>query len=88
LPIDAYPCHMSATPAEQVLARVRIHQGLPTPAERRRLREAANLTKTEIAEAVGATRQAVTFWEAGTRTPRGKYLERYVEALTALKGIA
>lgn len=78
---------MSATPAEQVLARVRIHQGLPTPAERRRLREAANLTKTEIAKAVGATRQAVTSWEAGTRTPR-KYLERYVEVLNALKGVA
>lgn len=75
---------MSAT-AQQIRARVRVHRDLPTPALRRALREAAGLSQQEMAEAVGASRAAVGYWENGQRCPRGALLDRYVEALNALQ---
>lgn len=71
--------------ADQIRERLRVHSGLPSPAERRRLREASGLTQQEIADIVGVTRGAISHWELGVRsTPRGHLLDRYVEALRAL----
>jgi tetratricopeptide (TPR) repeat protein/transcriptional regulator with XRE-family HTH domain len=38
----------------------------------RRFRTSAGLTKTELAEALGATRTSITSWEAGRRVPRDR----------------
>lgn len=43
--------------------------GLPTPKERRRLREAADLTHEEVAAAVGVTPNTVRSWETGRTHP-------------------
>ncbi|MER6567593.1 helix-turn-helix transcriptional regulator [Streptomyces sp. NPDC001093] len=43
---------------------------LPSPAERRRLREAAGLTQTQIATALETRRETVVNWELGKTEPR------------------
>ncbi|MFJ7270261.1 helix-turn-helix domain-containing protein [Streptomyces sp. NPDC099050] len=58
--------------------------GLPTPKERRRLREAADLTYEEVAAAVGVTSNTVRSWETGRTHPRGRKLEAYSKLLTRL----
>ena len=48
----------------------------PLGAKLQEARTAKGLSQTDLAEAVGATRRAVQFWEAGRRTPR---MENLVE---------
>ncbi|TXS20676.1 helix-turn-helix domain-containing protein, partial [Streptomyces sp. ms191] len=57
---------------------------LPSPKERRRLREARALSEDQVAEAVGVTRATVRSWETGRTDPRGRKLEAYVKLLGAL----
>ncbi|NUP03429.1 MAG: helix-turn-helix domain-containing protein, partial [Nonomuraea sp.] len=38
---------------------------LPSPKERRRLREAGSLTQAQVAERVGVTRETIRAWESG-----------------------
>lgn len=65
--------------------RLRVRRDLPSPEQRRDLRQGAGLSQSALAEAIGVTPQAVSYWEAGLRTPRGVLLDRYVEALRALQ---
>ncbi|MFD7034031.1 helix-turn-helix domain-containing protein [Streptomyces sp. NPDC059917] len=55
---------------------------LPSPKERRRLREAAELTHDDVATAVGVTPSTVRSWETGRTAPRGRKREAYVKLLT------
>ncbi|WP_328300394.1 helix-turn-helix domain-containing protein [Streptomyces sp. NBC_00435] len=57
---------------------------LPTPKERRRLREAADLTHDEVAAAVGVTSNTVRSWETGRTHPRGRKREAYAKLLSRL----
>jgi DNA-binding transcriptional regulator YiaG len=58
---------------------------LPPPPTRRALREAAGLTTEQLGHVLGVTRQTVSNWETGRRTPRGAQLESYLEALRFLR---
>ncbi|MGW1639987.1 helix-turn-helix domain-containing protein [Streptomyces lavendulae] len=58
--------------------------GLPSPKERRRLREAGRLTHEEVATAVGVTATTVRSWETGRTEPRGRKREAYAALLTRL----
>ncbi|MEV0411992.1 helix-turn-helix domain-containing protein [Streptomyces sp. NPDC050448] len=58
---------------------------LPSPKERRRLREAAGLTYEDVATAVGVTVSTVRSWETGSTDPRGPKREAYADLLTALR---
>ncbi|MBT2391635.1 helix-turn-helix transcriptional regulator [Streptomyces sp. ISL-1] len=78
---------MTAT-ADYIRSRLGVRLELPQPDERRALREAAGLTQQEVADAIGVTRAAISQWEAGTRTPRGALLDRYVDAIRALRDAA
>ncbi|PAX82652.1 helix-turn-helix domain-containing protein, partial [Streptomyces albidoflavus] len=44
---------------------------LPTPAERRRLREAASLSQAALAARMSVTSTTIHSWETGRATPRG-----------------
>ncbi|MEY2231782.1 MULTISPECIES: helix-turn-helix domain-containing protein [Streptomyces] len=57
---------------------------LPAPKERRRLREAAELTHDEVAAAVGVTAATVRSWESGRTAPRGRKRELYTQFLAHL----
>ncbi|MCX5177438.1 helix-turn-helix domain-containing protein [Streptomyces virginiae] len=57
---------------------------LPAPKERRRLREAAELTHDEVAAAVGVTAATVRSWESGRTAPRGRKRELYTQFLVRL----
>ncbi|WP_051841011.1 helix-turn-helix domain-containing protein [Streptomyces lavendulae] len=58
--------------------------GLPSPKERRRLREAGRLTHEEVATTVGVTATTVRSWETGRTEPRGRKREAYAALLTRL----
>ena len=57
---------------------------LPSPAERRRLREAWGGSEVALGAVIGASGTAVHRWEKGTRSPRGELRRRYAEALTLI----
>ncbi|MFA7766881.1 helix-turn-helix domain-containing protein [Streptomyces sp. NRRL S-448] len=57
---------------------------LPAPKERRRLREAAELTHDEVAAAVGVTAATIRSWESGRTAPRGRTRELYTQFLARL----
>ncbi|WP_329335603.1 helix-turn-helix domain-containing protein [Streptomyces sp. NBC_00663] len=57
---------------------------LPSPKERRRLREAGSLTQAQVAERVGVTREMVRAWESGRTNPRGRKREVYAKLLGTL----
>ncbi|MFI9826725.1 helix-turn-helix domain-containing protein [Streptomyces sp. NPDC051913] len=57
---------------------------LPSPKERRRLREAGSLTQAQVAERVGVTRETVRAWESGRTNPRGRKREVYARLLSTL----
>ncbi|WP_249351004.1 helix-turn-helix transcriptional regulator [Microbispora sp. H10836] len=72
----------------RIRERVQQRRDLPPPSTCRALRQAAGLRIADVAEAVGVTTQAVSYWELGRRTPRGRYREAYLEALNALREVA
>ncbi|MFD0153162.1 sigma factor-like helix-turn-helix DNA-binding protein [Streptomyces sp. NPDC055721] len=56
---------------------------LPTPKERRRLREALALSEEQVAEAMGVTKATVKAWETGRSSPRGRKRDAYAKLLNA-----
>ncbi|MCX2184427.1 helix-turn-helix domain-containing protein [Streptomyces sp. SKN60] len=54
---------------------------LPSPKERRRLRESLSLSEDQVAEALGVTRATVRAWETGRSSPRGRKREAYAKLL-------
>ncbi|MFJ6636675.1 helix-turn-helix domain-containing protein [Streptomyces sp. NPDC091376] len=54
---------------------------LPSPKERRRLREARGLSEERFAKALGVTKATIRSWETGRTTPRGRKREAYVKLL-------
>uniref|UniRef100_A0AAU2JV60 Helix-turn-helix domain-containing protein n=1 Tax=Streptomyces sp. NBC_00049 TaxID=2903617 RepID=A0AAU2JV60_9ACTN len=59
-------------------------EGLPPPTERRRLREAAELSHEDVAAAMGVTVTTVRSWEAGRTHPRGRKRDAYARFLARL----
>ncbi|NEE28979.1 helix-turn-helix transcriptional regulator, partial [Streptomyces sp. SID7982] len=59
-------------------------EDLPTPAERKRLREAAGLSQAQIAKVLEARREAVGNWETGKTEPRPPKRAAYARLLEGL----
>ncbi|MEU0250043.1 helix-turn-helix domain-containing protein [Streptomyces sp. NPDC006235] len=58
--------------------------GLPEPAERKRLREAGSLSQERVAQALGVRRETVSAWEAGRSEPRAPQRAAYIRLLNGL----
>ncbi|MGW0790426.1 helix-turn-helix transcriptional regulator [Streptomyces sp. NPDC002911] len=58
--------------------------GLPAPAERKRLREAAGLSQAQVATALEVRREAVGNWESGKAEPRRPKRAAYARLLAGL----
>ncbi|MFJ8749832.1 helix-turn-helix domain-containing protein [Streptomyces sp. NPDC102441] len=54
---------------------------LPSPKERRRLREARALSEAQVAAAVGVTPATVRAWETGRTSPRGRRRAAYARLI-------
>ncbi|MEV6572653.1 helix-turn-helix domain-containing protein [Streptomyces sp. NPDC051577] len=57
---------------------------LPSPKERRRLRETSELTHKRLASTLGVTTNTVRSWENGRAEPRGRKREAYAKLLAHL----
>lgn len=53
--------------------------------EGRRIRQQAGVNATAVATACGVTASAVSRWETGTRTPKGKAAVAWVRVIRSLK---
>ncbi|MET9516010.1 helix-turn-helix domain-containing protein [Streptomyces sp. NPDC002994] len=58
---------------------------LPSPKERRRLREARSLTQEQLAAALGVTRETIKAWESGRVNPKRRKRAAYAKLLASLK---
>ncbi|MFE7620030.1 sigma factor-like helix-turn-helix DNA-binding protein [Streptomyces sp. NPDC057496] len=67
---------MTRSPADPAAAHP-----LPSPKERRRLREAKSLSEEQVATAVGVTRATVRSWETGRSSPQGRKREAYARLI-------
>ncbi|MYU32657.1 helix-turn-helix domain-containing protein [Streptomyces sp. SID8358] len=56
---------------------------LPSPKERRRLREARELSEEQVATAVGVTPATVRAWESGRTEPRGRRRVAYARIISS-----
>lgn len=57
---------------------------LPTPTQRRALRQRAGLSQAALARVLGTTPAAVCRWECGLRHPHGKLAAEYGQLLERL----
>ncbi|MGW7620734.1 helix-turn-helix transcriptional regulator [Streptomyces antimycoticus] len=72
---------------EALLQEARLTARMPEPAERLRLRQAAGLSRAQVAEAVGVGRQTVANWEDGTTDPQPPGRFKYLRLLEGLAQI-
>jgi DNA-binding transcriptional regulator YiaG len=70
---------------DEVSRRIRERRSLPSPAERRSLRERAGLSAQDLAGALRVTVSTVLRWETGERRPRGRNLIDYLRVLDTLR---
>jgi DNA-binding XRE family transcriptional regulator len=73
---------------ENLSRRVKARRELPPPEAQRALRRAAGASLADVAQVVGATRQAVSLWEWGKRSPHGDRLDAYLEVLRVFREVA
>lgn len=74
----------STTPRTSVQTSRRTACDLPSPAERRRVREAWGLTTSQLAAAFGITPATVRSWENGRTSPTGRRRVAYARFLLGL----
>ncbi|MFI0779357.1 helix-turn-helix domain-containing protein [Streptomyces sp. NPDC021212] len=72
---------------EALLEEARLTARMPEPTERLRLRQAAGLSRAQVAAAVGVGRQTVANWEDGTTDPQPPGRFRYLRLLEGLAQI-
>lgn len=75
---------MSENSVEALLEEARLTAAIPPPAERQRLREAAGLSRAQVASAVGVGRSTVANWETGVSDPQPPARLPYLRLLKGL----
>jgi DNA-binding transcriptional regulator YiaG len=76
-----------STPIDEAVAKALARRGLPSPEERRRIRQGAGLSQGDIADALGVDWSTVSRWEAGVRDPDGANVGAYAELLDRLRRV-
>ncbi|GGV45729.1 hypothetical protein GCM10010495_74170 [Kitasatospora herbaricolor] len=69
---------------DALLERPKPADDLPVPAERERLRKAAEYTQEDLAKALKTRRETIVRWEAGSTDPRPPKREIYIRFLATL----
>lgn len=69
------------TPLDEALALGRARRALPAPPARRLIRKRAGISQKDIAAELKVTREAVSLWESGARTPSPSHLPGYLAIL-------
>lgn len=69
---------------EALLEEARLTAAIPPPGERQRLREAASLSRAQVAAAVGVGRTTVANWETGVSEPAPPGRLQYLRLLKGL----
>jgi len=72
---------------DALIARAQGGGDLPEPAERKRLREAADFTQGEVAAALDIRRETFAKWEAGAAQPRAPKRGAYAWLLAGLADV-
>jgi DNA-binding transcriptional regulator YiaG len=67
--------------AVDALLSAQDRQDLPAPAERGRLRRAADLTQRQVADALGVRTETIWAWERGRSEPRPPHRAAYAHLL-------
>ncbi|WP_103508994.1 DNA-binding transcriptional regulator [Streptomyces sp. SM13] len=75
---------MSENSVEALLEEARLTAAIPPPVERQRLREAAGLSRAQVASAVGVGRSTVANWETGVSDPQPPARLSYLRLLKGL----
>src|SRR5262245_43260733 len=70
---------------DSLIKKAKRRRDLPSPGERRLIRNQAKLTQQNLAEALGSDRASLSRWESGQRSPRGAMLDAYASLLERLK---
>lgn len=73
-----------ALPTESTPVRLARVRRLAASGEARRIRQAANVSQSEIAAEIAVHEATVSQWENGKQCPRGAAALRYLEELEAL----
>jgi transcriptional regulator with XRE-family HTH domain len=73
------------TAAQDLLDEVRLVHHMPAPNTARFIRQAARVSQTRMATALGVDRTTLSRWEAGTMQPRAAQRRRWAELLAALQ---
>lgn len=76
---------MPPTYVDEAIELARLRR-LTKSGQARAIRLAADLSQQEVAQLVGVSGAAVSRWEAGIRSPRGKAALRYAQVLSGLIG--
>ena len=67
------------------LREAQLARSLPRPEERRQWRESAGVSQAALARELSVTTTAISMWENGHRSPRGRLLLDYLRVLERLK---
>lgn len=72
---------------DHLALRLATQQRLPSPSERRRLREKHGLSLRAAAAGVGVSATAIAAWESGRYKPTAAHLPAYLDLLTLLRDL-
>ena len=71
--------------SDELIEEAKARRVLPSPAKRPSIRERANLTQLEVAEALNTDACCISHYERGTREPRGDMRRAYGALLDRLR---
>ena len=69
---------------KELRASIQRRRSMPSPEMARAIRRRAGISQAALGRSIGVSRQAVSRWEGGGRTPRGDRFDMYLDALLVM----